>query len=129
MLDGMAGSIYAGFKGQLRSGVIRRLGAAAGLDGHGRPQDRPPALHRFEGFIDDYSAFTRAQAGIPATSMRLNIFGASLPVGIIPSKDDLARVDEPAGPRWVKLLARVDVDPAGALYQCEAQAAVAPDGG
>jgi hypothetical protein len=134
----MAGSIYAGFKGKLRTGVIRRLGAAAGLDGHGRPSGAAPILHSIEGFEDDYSAFRRAQEGIPRTSLKLCIFAASIdPVlpGGAPSKDMMARLDypaaggQPARSVWYRLKDRIDTDPARALWECEAQEAKDPDDG
>ncbi len=127
----MAASIYAGFKDKLRSGLIRRLGEGTGLDGHGRPIDPVPIDIAFQGFVDDYSPFTRAQAGIPETSLRLNIFGASLG-GQRPMIGDLARVDfpaangQPARSEWYKLQERLVTDPAAALWQCEAQAVKAP---
>jgi len=132
----MAGSIYAGFKGKLRTGVIRRMGAGTGLDGHGRPQDATPAFHTMEGFEDNYSAFRRASEGIPLTSVRLNIFGASITPPIEPSVDMMVRLDYPATngqaaySQWYKLKERRDTDPAKALWQCEAQKMKAPpDGG
>ena len=130
----MAGSIYSGFKGKLRKGLIRRLGAASGLDGHGRPEGAAPILHSCEGFEDDYSAYRRATEGIPRTSTRINIFGASIKPAIEPSMDMLVRLDYPAAngipahSKWFKLLERIERDPAKALWQCEAQAAVPPDG-
>lgn len=134
-LDGMAGSIYAGFKGQIRTGVIRRLGAASGLDGHGRPQGSAPIFHTIEGFDDNYSAFRRASEGIPLTSVRINIFGASIKPSVQPGKDMMVRLDYPAAngqaaySRWFKLKERVETDPAKALWMCEAQESKAPDGG
>jgi hypothetical protein len=136
-LDGMAGSIYAGFKGKLRAGVIRRMGAGTGLDGHGRPQNAAPIFHKMEGFDDDYSAFRRANEGIALTSLRINIFGASIdpPLPDKPTKDMLVRLDYPAAngqaaySRWFKLKERIETDPARALWQCEAQDAKAPNDG
>lgn len=131
----MAGSIYAGFKGQLRTGVIRRLAGGTGLDGHGRPQGSAPAFHTIEGFDDDYSAFRRANEGIPQDSLRVNIFGASITPPIKPGLDMMVRLDYPAAngapaySRWFKLKERIETDPAKALWQCEAQEAKAPDDG
>jgi len=132
-LDGMAGAIFAGFKGQLRKGVIRRLGpGAGGLDGHGRPQQPVPTLSPLEGFVDDYSDFTRAQAGIPAHDRRVNIFGASLPPGFTPRKDDMVRLDYPAAngaparAEWYQLRERIMTDPAKALWLCQSFETGAP---
>jgi hypothetical protein len=126
-LDQMAGQIYAGFKGKLYSGVIRRMEGGAGNDPHGRPLGRAPAFYRCEGFRDDYSDRQRADAGIPQTSVRINIFGASIDPATKPRLDDLVRLDPPGGPEWYKLKARIGTDPAKALWQCEAQAAPAPE--
>lgn len=134
-LDGMAGSIYAGFKGQLRTGVIRRLAGGGGTDSHGRPQGTVPTFHTIEGFDDDFSAFRRAQEGIPRESLRVNIFGASIKPPIEPTVDMMVRLDYPATggapaySRWFKLKERIDTDPAKALWSCEAQEARDPDGG
>lgn len=134
-LDGMAGSIYAGFKGKLRKGVIRRLAGGGGLDGHGRPQGQAPTLHAVEGFQDDYSDFTRANAGIPANAVRVNLFAASIKPTLTPTKDMLVRLDFPAAngvpahAQWFKLLG-ADTDPATALWVCPAFKVEAPrDGG
>lgn len=124
----MAGSIYAGFKGKLRRGVIQLPGAVVAKDGKGRPERDPPALIPMEGFEDAYSDFTKAQAGIPKSSVRLNIFGASIAQpGVKPTTDQLCRLDYPAAngqaaySRWYKLRTRIDIDPAGALWECEAE--------
>ena len=132
----MAGAIYAGFKGKLRRGVIRRLGPGTGLDGHGRPQEPVPTLSPLEGFVDEYSNFTRAQANIPQSDRRVNIFGASLPAGYVPRKDDMVRLDYPAAngaparSEWYQLRERIETDPAKALWQCQSYETGAPsDGG
>lgn len=123
-LDDIATLIFAGFKGQLHSGVIRRYQASTGLDSYGRPIGSMLLQTKIEGFVDDYSALTRAQAGIPSTDMRVNIFGASLPFA--PQIDDFVRIDQNSGSRWYRLRTRIDTDPAEALWQCQAQACEAP---
>lgn len=131
-LDEMAGSIYAGFKGKLRSGALRRLSGGTGQDGHGRPIAADPTLYPCEGFVDGYSEHTRATAGIPLTDVRVNIFGASLPPGFVPRKDDMVRVDYPAAngraaySQWHQLRERVEADPANALFSCQAFEVGAP---
>lgn len=133
-LDGMPGSIYAGFKGKLRTGVIRRLAGGNGTDSHGRPQGQAPTLHKLEGFQDDYSDFTRANSGIPANAVRLNIFSASIKPTLAPTKDMLVRLDYPAAnglparSQWFKLLG-ADTDPATALWVCPAFKVEAPGNG
>lgn len=125
-LDQMAAQLYEGFRGKLHSGAIRRMAGGSALDAKGRPIGQAPVLIPCEGFEDDYSALTRAQAGIPLTSVRVNIFGASIGDGLPPRMDELVRLDPPSGPRWYKLKERIATDPAGALWQCEAQRAIPP---
>jgi hypothetical protein len=130
-LDGMAGSIYAGFKGQLRKGVIVR-NVSGGLDSHGRPNGAILIGAPVEGFPDDYSEFFRAQAGIPATDLKVNLFAASI-AGLRPQKDDRVRFDfpatasQPAYSQWYQLRAAA-TDPATVLWVCRGYAvARAPD--
>lgn len=127
-LDDMPAAIFAGFKGKLRGGIIRALSEGTGIDAHGRPTGAVPTDHPIEGFSDQYSAFTRAAAGIPDTDLKVCIFAASLPPGFVPQKDMIARLDPPAGPVWYKLRG-ADTDPATALWICPAFEIKAPDDG
>jgi hypothetical protein len=123
MLDGgLAQSIYDGFQGQLLQLSLRKSTqpTSGGLDDAGDPLVPPePADLPCEGFIDLYSAFTRAQMSIPGTDLKLCIFGKSLPDGTVPAKDDICQVTGPAGSiyygRWYQLR-DADCDPAGALW-------------
>lgn len=131
-LDRMPAQLDAGFKGKLRTGVIRRMVGGTGTDSHGRPNGATPVLHTFRGFIDNYSTFRRAQEGIPLESMKCCIFSASIKPPIRPTKDMMVRIDYPAAKglparsQWYKLKERFDTDPAEALYEIEAQEAKAP---
>lgn len=125
LLDGdLAKSIYEGFKGRLLSGEVRRNGpsTSAGLDDHGDPLDLQPQTWDVEGFIDDYSRTVRAQAGIPNSDVKACIFAQSAP-DYNPKMDDLVRL----GARWVRLSGGpIGIDPAGALWTCQASEIEAP---
>lgn len=117
LLDGqIADAIYAGFKGKLKTGTLRKvsIGVSAGLDDLGDPIDTAPVSYAFEGFTARYSAFYRAQAGIPDTDLKLNIFAKSLDAGIEPGIDDKAVIDG----IWYQIRKRA-IDPAGALWVCQ----------
>lgn len=64
-------------------------------------------------FVDDYDAAYKAQAGIPSTDFRVNIWGASLSVE--PDVNDYVKV---LGYDWVKVR-QVRTDPAKALFECQ----------
>lgn len=118
----LAKSIYKGFKGKLLTGIIRQsVSASSGaLDSYGDPIDPVPTDTAVQGFVDHYSAFYRAQAGIPDTDLRVNIFAQSAP-DITPGKDDRVRF----GTRWYQLRA-ARTDPATALWDCQAFEIEAP---
>lgn len=127
LLDGsLAQSIYDAFKGQLLTGKLRKhaIPSSGALDRAGDPIDPPaPTDYDFEGFIDQFSAFTRAQAGIPDTDLKLCFFGKSLPAGLKPEKDDIAQITGPAGSiyygKWYQVRNGA-IDPAGALWESQA---------
>ena len=117
----IANAIYDGFKGLLLSGVIRKVtvGASAALDENNDPQDTAPTLIPLEGFADEFSAFTKANAGIPDTDLKVNIFASSMP-GTTPEKDDLVRLDDEDNntSQWYQIR-KVGTDPATALWVCQ----------
>lgn len=127
ILDGsLADSIFAGFKGQLLSGIIRQrtVPMSGSLDELGDPQDLAPTDTAIEGFTEDYSDTFRARAGIPAGDIKVNIFAKSAPA-ITPSKDDLVRFTQAGVARWYQLRAK-SIDPAGAMWVCRAFPIVEP---
>jgi hypothetical protein len=127
LLDGgLDRSIYAGFRGKLLKGVIRQAAASGSLDGHGDPTAITAPLTPCEGFTDGYSAFTRAQAGIPSSDVRVNIFAASMP-GITPAEGNQVRLDRRgAGSTWYQLRGLIEIDPANVLWNCQAFVMKAP---
>lgn len=132
LLDGgLARSIYQGFRGKLLKGVIHQLVVPDGtqLDGHGDPETVAPLITKLEGFPEGYSRFTKAQAGIPTTDLKLNIFAASMP-GITPAIGNQVRLDRKAGARtiatWYQIRGPVEIDPAGVLWVCQSFEIKAP---
>lgn len=125
LLDGdLATAIYDGFKGRLLSGEVRRKGAAVsgGNDAHGDPIDTDTATWEIEGFRDTYSRFTRAQAGIPDTDVKLSIFAQSAP-DYTPRMDDLVLLNA----QWFRIVGGpIEIDPAGALWTCQGREIEAP---
>jgi hypothetical protein len=117
-------SIFAAFQGRLLSGEVRRKSGATsgGTDAHGDPLDIDTAQWLVEGFIDTYSRTLRAAAGIPDSAVKVCIFAGSAP-DYSPHANDLVRLGE----RWTRLEAGpFDIDPAGALWTCQAEIVEAP---
>jgi hypothetical protein len=132
LLDGqIRDAIWAGFKGRLLKGVLRRYIAvnSGGLDDLGDPIDTSDYTEwPIEGFRDEFSRFTRAQAGIPDTDYKICIFGGVQP-DLTPKHGDLVRLDRASGSFWSRLNGEksgIKIDPAGALWDCRASEAEAP---
>lgn len=121
LLDGvLAKEIFKGFKGKLLNGTLRRESPAtsAGLDILGDPIATEPQTWPCQGFTEDYSAFYRAQAGIPETDVRANIFAQSIP-GVTPTTDDQVAFVRAGVTTWYQLR-KVTTDPATALWTAPA---------
>jgi hypothetical protein len=116
LLDGdLSQSLYQGFKGRLLKGELRRYGGSDTLDSHGDPEPAPYQSWQIEGYEDDYSAFTRASAGIPDTDFKLCFFAASAnPSGLVPQEGDVANL----GRGWASIR-KAATDPAQALWTCQ----------
>jgi hypothetical protein len=126
--SGLDRSIYAAFRGKLLKGVLRRLVTPAGgaLDGDGDPEAATTQLIKLEGFTEAYSRFSRAQAGIPDTDLKLNIFAGSMR-GVRPAIGNQARLDRRGGAStWYQIKGPVDIDPAGVLWVCQSFEIEAP---
>lgn len=118
ILDNLQKAIYDGFKGKLHEGRLHRrvTSATAVLDANRDPVASPSSWP-MEGFIDQYSPFTINTGGVPKDAEKVCIFGYSLEEGTIkPKKGDVAYID---GSGYYELL-KGDVDPAAALYECQA---------
>lgn len=110
----IAKAVFKGFKGKLLTGTLRHDEPSTTLDENGDPTSVVITRPSIEGFTDEYTAFYRAQAGIPETDLKVNIFAESSP-GLTPTKDDRVTFLSV----WYRLR-RVKVDPAGALFECQA---------
>lgn len=127
LLDGgLASEIYRGFRGKLLGGVIRQPVATTipvVRDRHGDPATPPGTADiKIEGFTEGYSRFTKAQAGIPATDLKLNIFAASAP-GVTPQATNKVRLDRKVRGRkisqWYQIRGPVEIDEARVLWECQ----------
>lgn len=126
LLDGqLASAIYAGFKNKLLKGALRRASPIGGVNDLGDPVAVNVQTWAMQGFTDQYSAYYRAQAGIPDTDLKVCIFGKGLPSGIRPRKDDQVSFTQAGITTWYQLRA-IGVDPANALYECQAFQITAP---
>lgn len=124
ILEGqLASAIYAGFRGKLKKATLWRLaaGSSTTLTPAGDVIDQAPEMWPCEGFTDGYSDYIRATAGIPTTDLKVCVFGASLPAGVRPLTDDKVLI----GGEWHQLR-KANVDPAGALWTCQAFVCRAP---
>lgn len=128
ILDGqLAKALFAGFKGKLLKGTLRRLipSQSGGLDGLGDEIAPTPTTWPCEGFTDDYSDEFKARYGIPETDLKVCIFAQSIAAGSIsPQKDDQVQIPAGTGP-WYQLR-KAKTDPATALWTCQAYGIRAP---
>lgn len=62
-------AIAKGFRGKLRVGTLTRM-IPGSVDEYGDPVSTPTEF-RVEGFVDTYSDFYRAQAGIPQNDVKI----------------------------------------------------------
>lgn len=121
LLDGqLSKAVYAGFKGKLLKGTLRRVSPAAsgGLDGLGDPIATDAQTWGCQGFTEDYSDAFKVTAGIPMADLKANMFAASLP-GVRPQKDDQVAFVRAGVTSWYQVR-KAAIDPAGALWVCQA---------
>ena len=121
LLDKIPKQIFAGFKGKLLAGVLRRPAPGPLLDDYGDPTTTVVTTYNCQGFVDNFSVFYLAQAGIPLTDIKWNIFAASLTGSLVPQKDDQVQFRE----QWYQIRT-VNTDPAQALWFGAAFAIEAP---
>ena len=110
----LAKAIFKGFKGKLLKGELRRETGNETLDEFGDSTDSTITYFSVEGFTDEFSDFYKEKAGIPETDLIVAIFAQSSP-GLVPCKDDKVTFLN----RWYQIR-EVKVDPATALYECQA---------
>jgi len=112
LFDTIAKQIYAGFKGKLLTGTLSRS-EGSGADEYGDPTSVVTTEYSCQGFIEDYSLYYRASAGIPDGDVRITLFAQSL--AVTPTKDDkITMRDQQYQVRQVRS------DPAQATWELQA---------
>lgn len=104
-------AIAKGFKGQLLKGMLIRQGSEE-VDERGNLVPGPEMRFAFEGFTDTFSAYTRAQVGIPMTDAKIVIIAGSLSPFTYPQKEDRVLL---RGKTW-RIVERMETDPAEAVF-------------
>lgn len=110
--------VATAFKGKLLTGTLRRETPGA-VNSYGDATVGTTADYSFDGIVENYSAFYRAQAGIPDTDVKILIIGGSL--AVTPVKDDKVKIRG----IWYQLRS-VATDPALASHTCQAFEIEAP---
>jgi hypothetical protein len=114
LLDGdLRAAIARGFAGLLLPGVVTRTVPGGGLDEHGDPIANTTVTYACQGFVETFSAFYRAQAGIPDTDVKITLIGGL--TGTRPQKDD--RVTLRGTVYQIRRI--VNIDPAEASYELQ----------
>ena len=114
-------AIAKGFTGKLTLGVLRRS-ETSGVDSWGDPLPPTTTDITFNGIREDFSAFTKAQAGIPETDVKILILlGSMKPSELTPKKDDLVYMKKPWN-QWYMCRRVLSIDPAGASCNLQAYA-------
>lgn len=114
LLDGQIRSaIWKGFKGKLLKGTLTRTVPSVAVNEYGDPISTTPQTFTLEGFVENFSAYYRAQAGIPDTDVKLLVFAES--VSTEPTKDDVISF---RGTRY-QVRRILEIDPALATYQLQ----------
>lgn len=114
--------IAAGFKGKLKKGTLRKVGAAVSLNSLGDPASGAVTTYQFDGIRSTFSAYYRTTLGIPDTDVSILVIAGSLPNAVEPAQDDLIFIEA----KWFKVRKVLDIDPAGASYQLQAHEVDAP---
>lgn len=107
----IAKAIFKGFKGNLLKGVLTRTTPGGTLDSHGDPTGVAVTTFGFEGFAENFTAFYRAQAGIPDGDVSILILAQSIKT--VPTTED--RVTLRGATYQLRKL--VEQDPANATYK------------
>lgn len=105
-------AIYAGFKGLLLTGTLRRASPNPTVDGKG-DATYSYDTHSVEGIVDTFSEYQKAKAGIPESDVKILILAGS--TSLTPQKDDQLKFRT----TWYQARA-VETDPAGATWTIQA---------
>lgn len=111
LLDGqIKQAIAAGFNGKLLKGTLRKI-TATGRAANGDPVTTTTD-YACQGFREAYSAFFRAQAGIPDDDTKITLIAGLC--GAAPAVEDKVNI---SGGWWQ--IRKVAIDPAGATYELQ----------
>lgn len=110
LLDAIPKQIFSGFRGKLLPATLTVI-TSSGVSSTGDATTLTETDYTCEGFLENYNEYYRAQAGIPNTDLKWNVFAASLPAGIEPSRDDKVKF---RGDTY--RIRTVETDPAKALW-------------
>lgn len=107
--------VAKGFKGRLKTGTLRRVTATA-VDAAGDLDGGTVTTYSFEGIRQFFSVFTKAQANIPDTDVKILIILGLVKPATTPLVDDKIYIEG----KWHQIRRILEVDPAGAslLAQC-----------
>ena len=113
ILDGLAATVYRAFENKLDLGTLRQ--EQGGIQNDLGDKVRSEVVeYPCQGFTDKYNDVFRARAGIPEGDVKVMIFGASLPAGVRPGKDDKVMMNA----AWWQIR-KAETDPATALWECQ----------
>ena len=113
---GLRSQLAKGFKGRLLVGVLTRK-TNGDVDERGIPQTIETS-YRMEGFVDNYSAFYRRNAGIPDNDVKIVLIAGNCDTD--PIKDD--RVKFANFPQYQ--IRAVETDPALAHFNCQSYSVI-----
>jgi len=106
-------AVAKGFKGKLLKGIVRKVVASA-VNNQGDIVPTGIRDYPFEGIRENFSAYYKAQAGIPDTDVSiLIILGLTTTT---PDKDDKIYING----TWYQVRKILEIDPAGASAKVQA---------
>ena len=116
-LDGLVRrEIARGLRGQLKKGTLRRDNTGTSVDNYGDPVAGTPKLYAFEGIREFFSVFSKAQAGIPDTDVKILFILGLISPHTRPIKDDKVYIEH----GWYQIRSILEIDPAGASMTVQA---------
>ncbi len=121
ILDTIRKEIGKSFKGKFHRGRMI-LPVRTAVDSLGDANGPAMASYSLEGFVDEYSLAFKGQSGIPASDVKILVFGTSL--SATPTKD--AKIEIPLNSGvWYQVRA-VSRDPAIATWELQSFACRSP---
>lgn len=112
--------VAAAFKGKLTTGIMRRS-VPGGLDSNGDASAPTVTTFTFEGIREDFSLYSKANAGIPDTDVAIMVLLGSLVPTTTVKKDDQLYLGTP-WEQWYQVRRVISIDPAGATAKYQAYA-------